>query len=163
MRNVVCWVIVAITPVLAAGSGIFVYRRGGAYGEKFFDHEPHTQRITDPITGALKVIAFDRNRNGRMDSWTYYGDDGRMIRTEADDDEDGLIDHWFEYDAAENVVRMGLSTRGDGVVDAWWYEGPEGGNHWIDYYDRQTNQVARTELYNREGLVRVAYPAQASR
>ena len=157
-------VIRAVTVFLVIGSavvlsGVAVYRVGGQYGERFSSVEKSIRRSYDLETGQLRVIAFDRNHNGTMDSWTYYTDSGRMSRTEADDDENGTIDHWFYYDDDESIVKMGFSTRDDGVPDAWWYDGPESGTHRIEYVDRQAGSIIRTEYYGGERLVRVEVPS----
>ena len=144
-------------------SGVVTYRVGGQYGERFSPVEKQIRRINDPKSGELRAIAYERNHNGIMDSWTYYTDSGGMSRTEADDDENGIIDHWFYYDDFENVVKMGLSTRDDGIPDAWRYDGPDSGMYRIEYVNRKTGSITRKEYYDQGDLVRVEAAVNPSR
>jgi hypothetical protein len=48
--------------------------------------------------GRLTKLNFDRNGNGKPDTWGYM-DGSRVIRVEMDEDEDGQIDRWEHHKA----------------------------------------------------------------
>ncbi|MEO8680204.1 MAG: hypothetical protein ABI665_14230 [Vicinamibacterales bacterium] len=79
----------------------------------------------DKDTGHLKKIEIDQNKNGRMDTWSYW-DATRLYRIEIDKDEDGRIERWEHFGAASNTVieRLGSSSRDDGIEDTWTYPDP---------------------------------------
>ena len=79
----------------------------------------------DPKTGRLQRIDGDTNKNGRIESFSYW-DATRLIRVEIDRDEDGKIDRWEHYDEHKKLVRVGSSSRDDGTEDTWAYP-DEGG------------------------------------
>jgi hypothetical protein len=74
----------------------------------------------DPKTGRLKRVDADINKNGRIETFSYW-DATRIIRVEVDRDEDGKIDRWEHYDANNKMTRVGSSSRDDQVEDTWTY------------------------------------------
>lgn len=76
----------------------------------------------DDKTGRLKRIEVDQNKNGRMDTWSYWNGT-RLLRIETDGDEDGKIDRWehFGPDGTRRIVKLGTSSKDDGVEDTWAY------------------------------------------
>lgn len=78
----------------------------------------------DPKTGRLKRVDIDQDKNGRMDSFSYW-DATRLIRIELDRDEDGKIDRWEHY-SGQKLDRVGASTRDDEVEDSWTYPDERG-------------------------------------
>jgi hypothetical protein len=79
----------------------------------------------DPKTGRLQKIDVDQNKNGRMETFSYW-DATRLIRIETDKDEDGKIDRWEHYDANRTLERVGSSTKDDEVEDSWTYPDERG-------------------------------------
>ena len=81
----------------------------------------------DDKTGHLKKIEIDQNKNGRMDTWSYW-DATRLDRIEIDKDEDGKIERWEHFGPKSNtqVISVGSSSKDDGVEDTWTY--PEAEN-----------------------------------
>lgn len=79
----------------------------------------------DPKTGRLKKLDYDANKNGTMDSFSYW-DATRVIRIEMDQDEDGKIDKWEHYDANNKIERVGSSSRDDEVQDTFAYPDANG-------------------------------------
>lgn len=82
--------------------------------------------------GTLRKIEYDRNGDGRVDTWGYM-DGARVLRVDTDDNGDGVVDRW-EYhrpDAPGNagralqggvdatVERIECATRFDGHVSRW--------------------------------------------
>lgn len=138
----------------------------------------------DPQTGQLRAITYDRNKNGRIDTWVRM-EGTRPISAQLDTNEDGTIDRWEEYGPAEELVRAGWiraesltlpdaaalelpSTAASGQLttpppttaqpDSWLYPGADGRSHRIEYLDIDNggNQVvARREFFEDAQLVRV--------
>ena len=76
----------------------------------------------DKQTGKLQLLKYDSNGNGKVDTWSYM-DGGRVLRIEIDKDEDGRIERWEYYGADQKLERVGLSTGGDGkATRTEWYE-----------------------------------------
>jgi len=74
----------------------------------------------DPKTGRLKKMDYDSNKNGKIDSFSYW-DATRCIRIEMDQNEDGKIDRWEYYDEHNKIERVATSSRDDEVQDTWSY------------------------------------------
>jgi hypothetical protein len=129
----------------------------------------------DPVTGRLLSITYDRDGNGRIDTWTKM-DGTRPVSSEIDTNEDGVIDRWEEYDDAGRLVRAGW-IRGslesgptvadpDAAIappraptpDTWLYPSPDGRTSRIDHLDRDNEGreiITRREFYEGDLLVRV--------
>jgi hypothetical protein len=84
-------------------------------------------------TGRLEKITYDRNRDGKVDAWTFMNGT-RVVRAELDDNNDGTVDRWEFYDTTDNpggapsgtpaagvLTRVEDSTRRDGKVSRWEY------------------------------------------
>ncbi len=69
----------------------------------------------DQKTGRLKLLKYDSNGDGVIDTWSYM-DGNRVVRIEIDQDQDGKIDRREYYDAAEQLEKVELSSRRDGKV-----------------------------------------------
>lgn len=118
--------------------------------------------VYDPQTGRLIQITYDRNQNGRIDTWTRM-DGTRPISSELDTNEDGVIDRWEEYDTQERLVRAGWTRQAPAdpakpVADTWLYPSPDGKTSRIEYLDTDNTGaqvVARREFYEGERLTRV--------
>jgi hypothetical protein len=126
----------------------------------------------DPETGQLRQITYDRDENGRIDTWTRM-EGTRPISSEIDTDEDGIIDRWEEYDAEGALTRAGWIrpvSPNPGEVDqappdpsppqpdTWLYPAADGTSHRIDFLDIDNaggQIVTRREFYEREQLARV--------
>ncbi len=79
----------------------------------------------DDKTGRLKRIEIDQNKNGRIDTWSYW-DATRVHRIEVDKDEDGRIERWEHYDEHNKMIRVGSSSRDDAIEDTWTYPDDKG-------------------------------------
>lgn len=86
-------------------------------------------------TGRLEKITYDRNRDGKVDAWTFM-DGTRVVRAELDENFDGRVDRWEYYDAGTGstpaavpaggpaggvLTRVESSTRHDGKASRWEY------------------------------------------
>jgi len=94
--------------------------------------DPETERIKkttlptyDAKTGKLTELTYDKNKNGRIDTWTDM-DGTKPLRSRIDLDEDGKIDRWEYYDDKGGLTKVGFSRKNDGKADAWAYSGADG-------------------------------------
>lgn len=97
----------------------------------------------DVVTVAGSCRAVDLNFDGTMDSWVYFGPDGKVRRRENDYDRDGRIDEistfnagvlveklratmlanrvdTWEFYTGGKLARSERDSDGDNVVDQWW-------------------------------------------
>ena len=116
------------------------------------DAAKRIQPVYDQKTGKLQLLKYDSNGNGVTDTWSYM-DGTRVVRIEIDKDEDGKIDRWEYYGADQKIEKVGFSRAQDGKEDAWSYEGPDGSIVRIDVSTRRDGKVTRTEHYNAGVLV----------
>lgn len=79
----------------------------------------------DTMTGRLRELTYDSNRNGRIDTWTEM-DGARPISTRIDRNEDGRLDRWEYYNAQGQLAKVGFSRNDNGKPDAWAYSGADG-------------------------------------
>lgn len=79
----------------------------------------------DKKTGKLTQLTFDRDHDGKIDTWTDM-DGKRPIMSRIDLNEDGKIDRWEYYDEKGVLYKVGFSRKDDGKPDAWAYKGPDG-------------------------------------
>jgi hypothetical protein len=105
----------------------------------------------DTKTGKLKLLRYDSNGNGKMDTFSYM-DGARVLRIEIDKDEDGKIDRWEYYGPDQKLEKIGFSRLSDGTPDAWWYAGPDGSVARIDVSTKRDGTVTRVEHYDHEKL-----------
>jgi hypothetical protein len=169
------------------GARLPAVARGGAAGILLLcstacgpDADPTTKATYDPQTGILNQITYDKNKNGRVDTWVRM-DGKRLISAVLDENEDGAIDRWEEYGDAGQLVRAGwiraaldaqsaatavkaapavTSTAnrvGVGTPppitqppNAWAYMGPGGAVARVEYYD--VNEAGASVLTLREYL-----------
>ena len=124
-------------------------------------HDPETERIKnttiptyDTKTGKLTELTYDRNKNGRIDTWTAM-DGTKPLRSRIDLDEDGKIDRWEYYDDKGGLAKVGFSRKHDGKVDAWAYAAPDGTLSRVEISSTGDEQkIDRWEFYQGGGLVR---------
>src|SRR5206468_6408673 len=74
----------------------------------------------DPQTGKLRILKYDSDGNGKVDTVSYM-DGSRVVRIEIDKDEDGKVDRWEYYGPDRKLEKVGISRAGDGKEDAWSY------------------------------------------
>jgi hypothetical protein len=92
------------------------------------DRSPNTAAITpayDPSTGKLTELAYDSNHNGVIETWTDM-DGARPVQTRIDRNEDGRLDRWEYYGAQSQLIKVGFSRTDNGKVDAWAFAGADG-------------------------------------
>jgi hypothetical protein len=107
----------------------------------------------DKVTGRLKRLAYDANRNGRNDAVSIM-DGTRIDRIELDLDENGKVDRWDFYRPDRTLDRVGLSRLNDGVMDAQAYYSGDGTLLRIAVSTRRDGRYDRLEFYEAGALVR---------
>jgi hypothetical protein len=94
----------------------------------------------DAKSGQLKRIEMDQDKNGRMDTFSYW--DGPVVRRiDLDLDEDGVIEKREYYGANNKLERIATSRRGDDIEDGW------------EFYDEGGRLIKEEADENRDGLV----------
>jgi hypothetical protein len=99
----------------------------------------------DPKTGKLQKIDLDRDKNGKVETFSYW-DGTRLDRIEIDSDENGTIDRWEHYENGA-MVSVGGSSLGDGVEDTWSYRDAEGLLSRVDSDTDRDGVVDKRELF----------------
>jgi hypothetical protein len=107
----------------------------------------------DKVTGHLKRLSFDQNRNGRNDAVSIM-DGTRIHHIELDLDENGKVDRWDFYREDRTLDRVGLSRLNDGVMDSQAYYGADGTLQRIEVSTRRDGHYDRVEFYEAGVLVR---------
>ena len=79
----------------------------------------------DQKTGRLSRIEMDQNKDGRMETVSFW-DGTRIERIEVDRDEDGRVDRWEHYGPGNKMTKVGTSRRDDAVEDTWAYPDERG-------------------------------------
>jgi hypothetical protein len=80
----------------------------------------NTKATYDKDTGKLTLLTAEMFKCGKVDTWTYM-DGPKIVRTESDRDCDGKIDQWEYYGPNGKVSRVALSRNKTGKPDAWAY------------------------------------------
>lgn len=107
----------------------------------------------DKTTGKLKELTYDSNHNGRVDTWTAM-DGARPLLSRIDRNEDGKIDRWEYYGDQGQLVKVGFSRKDDGVPDAWAFSGPDGRIERLETSSvADEKKIDRWEHYDATGLV----------
>ena len=99
----------------------------------------------DPKTGRLKRVDADTNKNGRIETFSYW-DATRILRIEIDRDEDGKIDRWEHYDE-NKMTRVGSSSKDDEVEDTWTYPDASGFLAKVETDSDRDGIVDKREIY----------------
>jgi hypothetical protein len=104
------------------------------------------QPVYDPATGRLQQLRLDSDKNGTVDTVSYM-DGTRLIRIEVDKDEDGRVERWEYYGPERRLEKVGFSRANDGKEDAWSFNGPDGSVVRVDISTERDGRVTRTEHY----------------
>jgi hypothetical protein len=117
--------------------------------------------VYDKKTGKLTMLTFDSKKAGKIDTWSYM-DGTRIVRIEIDRDGDGKVDRWEYYGADQKVEKIGLSRSNDGKVDAWAYPAADGSIARMEISTKRDDKVTRIEHYQAGILSRVEEDTQGS-
>ena len=121
-----------------------------------------TQASYDYKTGKLAEITYDKNKNGRIDTWTKM-DGSTPVSSRIDTNEDGKIDRWETYGADGKLVRVDWErppvpgpanpvVTFTGQPNATGYVNADGVIERIEYYETSDvtgkKDITRREFYN---------------
>lgn len=123
---------------------------GGASCRRAPDQE-RIQAFYDKTTGRLGQLTVDASKDGKPNIYSYM-DGTKFLRIEIDKDEDGTIDRWEYYGADQKLERVGFSRANDGKVDAWAFQGPDGSIARVEVSTKRDGKVNRTEFYEKGAL-----------
>lgn len=113
-----------------------------------------TRPTYDKTTGKLAELTFDSNKNGTIDTWTEM-DGSRPVRARMDRDEDGTLDRWEYYGAGGELVKVGFSRAGGGRPDAWAFSGEDGAVTRVEISSiADESRIDRWEHHDARGLTR---------
>jgi hypothetical protein len=118
---------------------------------------PERSKRLEPVynkqTGRLELLRYDSDGDGKFDTFSYM-DGARILRIEIDRNQDGKIDRWEYYGPDRRLTRVGFSRAQDGVEDAWSYFDASGAVERIEISTKRNRKVDRVEHYEKGALVR---------
>jgi hypothetical protein len=107
-----------------------------------------TRPTYDPVTGRLKELTYDADRDGRIDTWTAM-DGTRPLSSRIDRDGDGRIDRWEYYGTGGELLKIGFSLQNNGRVDAWAFAAADGKVQTIEMSSAgDEHAIDRREFYD---------------
>ena len=104
----------------------------------------------DPKTGRLSRLDIDQNKDGRIETFSYW-DAARVFRIEIDSDNDGKIDRWEHYDEHNRLTRVGSSSNDDGIEDTWAYPNRQGGLERVETDANRDGLIDKRESFTTSG------------
>jgi hypothetical protein len=107
----------------------------------------------DQQTGKLRELTVDGKRDGKPNVFSFM-DGTKFVRIEIDKDEDGKIDRWEYYGADQKLEKIGFSRANDGTPDSWAYEAADGSVARVEISTKRNGQVDRTEFFDAGSLSR---------
>ena len=117
------------------------------------DQEASVATKYDPQNGRLSQVTINAQKDGKPNIFSYM-DGSSFIRIELDKDEDGKIDRWEYYGADQKLSKVGISRSNDGKADAWIFAGPDGVVDRIEVSTRRNGIANRTEHYSSGQITR---------
>jgi hypothetical protein len=111
------------------------------------------QATYDKKTGTLVQLTVDAAKDGKPNIYSYM-DGPKFVRIEIDKDEDGKIDRWEYYGLDQKIEKVGLSRANDGKEDAWAYQSPDGSVSKIEVSTHRDGKIDRVEYFEHGVLVR---------
>ena len=108
-------------------------------------------------SGRLEQLKYDSDGNGKFDTFSYM-DGPTILRIEIDRDEDGKIDRWEYYGPGKALERVALSRAQNGVADTWQYFDAAGSISRVEIGEQvrpDKVRLDRIEYYDKGVIVRV--------
>jgi len=115
--------------------------------------EERVQATYDKSTGKLSQLTVDATKDGKPNIFSYM-DGAKFVRIEIDKDEDGRIERWEYYGSDQKLEKVGFSRSNDGKADSWAFQGPDGSIARVDVSTKRDGKVDRTEFYSAGELSR---------
>jgi hypothetical protein len=89
----------------------------------------------------------DTNKDGKADTWTY-AEGTRIERIEIDRDWDGTVDRWEYYGLGNVITKVGASTRDDGVADEWAFQRLDGSLERVETDTDRDGSIDKWEAFD---------------
>jgi hypothetical protein len=112
-------------------------------------------------TGRLTRLTFDRDGDGKIDTWGYM-DGSRVVRVEVDEDGDGKVDRWEYHRDPKNSATSSSSAPASGQAPGTSRTADPsasgGGDPTLERIDRATKhdgKISRREYFENGVLTRV--------
>jgi hypothetical protein len=105
-------------------------------------------------TGKLEVLKYDSNGDGKFDTVSYM-DGAHIVRIEIDRDGDGKVDRWEYYGPGQKLEKVGFSRANDGIEDAWSFADAAGSTVRIEVATKRDGKPNRFEHYTNDILTAV--------
>lgn len=117
--------LVALFVVAALATGCASWRNGDDEVDVSDEPEDERARHGNLVYDDFDVEKADLNGNDQPDQWTFYDEEGRIVRVERDMNFDGSVDMWQYYDASGELIEeeMALGKSGNVDVVAFYSEG----------------------------------------
>jgi hypothetical protein len=119
---------------------------------------PSPTKQLEPVynkkTGKLELLKYDSNADGKFDTVSYM-DGARIVRIEIDRDQDGKVDRWEYYGSGQKLEKVGFSRANDGIEDAWSFADATGAIVRIEVATKRDGKPNRFEHYANDVLTRV--------
>ena len=115
--------------------------------------EKRVQATYDKTTGKLSQLTVDVVKDGKPNI-TSYMDGAKFLRIEIDKNEDGKIDRWEYYGPEQRLEKVGFSRSDDGKQDAWAFQGADGSIARVEVSTQRDGKPNRTEFYEKGALSR---------
>ena len=115
--------------------------------------EKRVQATYDKTTGKLSQLTVDVVKDGKPNI-TSYMDGTNFLRIEIDKNEDGKIDRWEYYGADQKLEKVGFSRSDNGKPDAWAFQGADGSIARVEVSTKRDGKPNRTEFYEKGVLAR---------
>jgi hypothetical protein len=112
------------------------------------------EAIYNQKNGKLEVLKYDSDGDGKFDTVSYM-DGTTIVRIEIDRDEDGKIDRWEYYGPGQKLEKVGFSRANDGIEDAWSIIDANGSVSRIEIATKRDGKPNRFEYYVDNVLTRV--------
>ena len=76
--------------------------------------------LTVPLFAAPKSEALDEDKDGKIDAWFKYDNEGHLKKTARDTNKDGIPDTFTEMPKGRNLVLRESDRNFDGQIDRRW-------------------------------------------
>jgi hypothetical protein len=118
------------------------------------------EAVYNKETGKLSQLTVDAKNDGKPNIISYM-DGNKFLRIEIDRDEDGKVDRWEYYGADQKLEKVGFSRSNDGKADAWAFQGTDGAVARVQVSTKKDGRPNRTEFYDKGTLSRAEEDSDA--
>ena len=147
---------IEVCAVSLATVSLLAFAQSCRHNDGAISQTKRLEPVYNKKTGRLEQLKYDSDGDGKFDTFSYM-DGSTILRIEIDRDEDGTIDRWEYYGPGKTLERVGLSRAQNGVEDAWQYFDASGALVRVELAaedGQHKKSVERIEHYERGVLVR---------